>query len=48
MSKEAGVRACALLLDAGVWTTDKDLLGTGVPTWTTETLQSWLDRHPDG
>ena len=30
--------ACALALDAAVWTNDNDLLGTGVPTWTTETL----------
>jgi len=40
--------AGALLLDGGVWTNDNDLLGTGVPTWTTEALQLWLDRHPDG
>lgn len=39
--------ACALLLDAGVWTNDNDLLGTGIPTWTTESLWSWLDRNPD-
>lgn len=38
--------ACALALDAAVWTHDGDLLGTGVPTWTTETLRGWLDRHP--
>lgn len=38
--------ACALALDASVWTHDGDLLGTGVPTWTTETVQGWLDRHP--
>lgn len=38
--------ACALALDAAVWTHDGDLLGTGVPTWTTETAQGWLDRHP--
>ena len=37
--------ACALALDAGVWTNDNDFLGTGVPTWTTQTLQTWLDRH---
>lgn len=40
--------ACALMLQAAVWTNDNDLLGTGVPTWTTETLQGWLDRHPAG
>ena len=39
--------ACALALDAAVWTHDGDLLGTGVPTWTAETVQGWLDRHPE-
>lgn len=39
------VIACALALSAGVWTNDNDFLGTGVPTWTTETLQVWLDRN---
>lgn len=38
------VVACALALSAGVWTNDNDFLGTGVPTWTTETLQAWLGR----
>ncbi len=41
------VVACALALSAGVWTNDNDFLGTGVPTWTTETLQTWLDRHDE-
>lgn len=40
--------ACALALDGAVWTSDKDLLGTGVPTWTTQSLQVWLDRNADG
>lgn len=40
--------ACALVLDAAIWTSDDDLLGTGVPTWTTETLQRWLERQPAG
>ena len=40
--------ACALALDAAVWTNDNDLLGTGVPTWTTETLPAWLDRSSSG
>lgn len=30
--------ACALALTAGIWTNDNDFLGTGVATWTTETL----------
>ena len=38
------VVACALALSAGVWTNDNDFLGTGVATWTTETLQLWLER----
>jgi len=38
--------ACALALSGGMWTNDNDYLGTGVPTWTTETLQLWLDRNP--
>ncbi len=38
--------ACALALDAAIWTNDNDLLGTGIATWTTETLQRWLDRDP--
>ena len=38
--------ACALLLNADIWTNDNDFLGTGVPTWTTATLQRWLDRQP--
>lgn len=42
------VVASALALAAGVWTNDNDFLGTGVPTWTTETLQAWLDRQDDG
>lgn len=37
--------ACALTLAAGIWTDDNDFLGTGVPTWTTTSLQVWLERH---
>ena len=40
------VVACAIALDAAVWTNDNDFLGTGVPTRTTATLQGWLDRNP--
>ena len=42
------VVAAALVLSAGIWTNDNDFLGTGVPTWTTETLSAWLDRSPSG
>lgn len=38
--------ACALVLSAGIWTADNDLLGAGVATWTTESLRVWLDRNP--
>ena len=38
------VVAAALALSAGIWTNDNDFLGTGVATWTTDTLQAWLDR----
>jgi predicted nucleic acid-binding protein len=40
--------ACALVLAADIWTADKDLFGTGVATWTTESLVRWLERHPPG
>lgn len=40
------VVAAALALSADIWTNDNDFLGTGVGTWTTETLQRWLDRNP--
>lgn len=39
------VVACALVLRAGVWTNDNDYLGAGVATWTTTTLQGWLERQ---
>lgn len=38
------VVASALALGADVWTNDNDFLGTGVATWTTQSLQAWLDR----
>lgn len=41
------VVASALALAAAVWTNDNDFLGTGVPTWTTETLTVWLARYAD-
>lgn len=34
--------ALALVLKAGIWTSDQDFLGCGLPTWTTETLISYL------
>lgn len=38
------VVASALALSAGIWTNDNDFLGTGVATWTTDSLQRWLER----
>jgi predicted nucleic acid-binding protein len=40
------VVASALALTADIWTNDNDFLGTGVATWTTDTLQRWLERQP--
>lgn len=34
--------ALALWLNAGIWTHDKDFLGCGIATWTTDTLISYL------
>lgn len=39
------VVASTQVLSAAVWTNDNDYLGTGVATWTTETLQVWLERN---
>lgn len=36
------VVAAALAVGGAVWTNDKDFLGTGIATWTTETVISWL------
>ena len=33
--------ALALVLKAGIWTSEQDFLGCGLPTWTTETLISF-------
>jgi predicted nucleic acid-binding protein len=40
------VVACALAVSAHIWTNDNDFLGTGIATWTTDTLQIWLDHQP--
>jgi predicted nucleic acid-binding protein len=44
--KDWPVVASALALSAGIWTNDSDFLGTGVATWTTDSLQRWLQRQP--
>jgi predicted nucleic acid-binding protein len=40
--KDWPIVACALALDAGVWTEDCDFLGAGLSTWRTDTLRTWL------
>jgi predicted nucleic acid-binding protein len=40
------VVACAVAVGGAIWTNDNDFLGTGVSTWTTVSLQGWLDRQP--
>ena len=40
------VVATALLTGGEIWTNDNDFLGVGIATWTTDTLQGWLDRNP--
>ena len=39
------VVASALVLSSGIWTNDNDFLGTGIATWTTETVRLWLQRQ---
>jgi len=41
------VVAAALAVGGGVWTNDNDFLGTGIATWTTGTLISWLAHTED-
>jgi predicted nucleic acid-binding protein len=36
------VVAAALAVGGGIWTNDNDFLGTGVATWTTDTITAWL------
>jgi len=35
--------AAALLLQCPIWTEDQDFFGTGVPTWTTATIDIYLN-----
>ncbi|MBX3032258.1 MAG: nucleotide-binding protein, PIN domain-containing protein [Chloroflexi bacterium] len=35
--------ACAIAIRAGIWTHDRDMFGTGVTTWVSDSLQGWLD-----
>lgn len=40
------VVALALALEAPVWTEDSDFFGSGVATWTTETVEIYLSDDP--
>lgn len=35
--------AAALLMNCPIWTEDQDFFGTGVPTWTTATVDIYLN-----
>ncbi|MCZ7656341.1 MAG: PIN domain-containing protein [Xanthobacteraceae bacterium] len=36
--RDAPVPALACCLDAGVWSTERDFAGTGIPAWSTPNL----------
>jgi predicted nucleic acid-binding protein len=36
------VVATAMLLDCPIWTEDQDFLGSGMATWTTQTIEVYL------
>jgi predicted nucleic acid-binding protein len=38
--------ALALALGANVWTEDTDFFGSGLPTWTTETVEIYFNGDP--
>ena len=35
--------ALGLQLECAIWTEDKDFFGTGIATWTTRTVERYLD-----
>jgi predicted nucleic acid-binding protein len=38
--------ALALAFDCGIWTSDRDFFGCGLPVWSTEVLQHHLESMP--
>lgn len=43
------ILATALTLDCPIWTEDQDFFGAGVPTWTTDRVELYLDSEdPSG
>jgi predicted nucleic acid-binding protein len=43
---DAATIALALSLDCGIWTSDRDFFGCGLPVWSTEVLQRYLESLP--
>lgn len=39
------VIATALLFDCPIWTEDKDFFGSGIPTWTTDRISVFFEKH---
>ena len=42
------ILAAALVVDCPIWTEDRDFFGVGVPTWTTDRVELYLDARGDG
>lgn len=40
------ILATAMVLDCPIWTEDQDFFGTGVPTWTTDRVELYLNNTP--
>lgn len=38
------ILATAMVLDCPIWTEDQDFFGTGVPTWTTDRVELYLNN----
>ncbi len=38
------ILATAMALDCPIWTEDQDFFGTGVPTWTTDRVELYLNN----
>lgn len=41
------ILALSLRLDCPIWTEDRDLFGTGIPTWTTDRVEIFLASGED-
>ncbi len=45
--QDAPTVAVALAFDCGIWTADRDFFGSGLPVWSTSTLQHYLMGESD-